>query len=134
MVDTSSDTSVEESIDTELLEAIDTAQPAAITDKYYLTLIKKNELKFPLQDYLDPGRTYSSRSAIRLPEINIEKSEFNLDCLILVRQNPFHGSPSEHLHNHIEKLEDMMGDDYNLCKLFLFSQAGDGWISYQLDP
>ncbi|KAF3576672.1 hypothetical protein DY000_02031654 [Brassica cretica] len=92
MVDTSSDTSVEESIDTELLEAIDTAQPAAITDKYYLTLIKKNELKFPLQDYLDPGRTYSSRSAaIRLPEINIEKSVSNLDCLILLINNFYGG-------------------------------------------
>ncbi|KAF3536560.1 hypothetical protein F2Q69_00022880 [Brassica cretica] len=60
MTDTSSDTSVEESIDTELLEAIDTAQPEA-----------------------------------------------------------------EHPHDHIEKREDMMGDDYNRCKLFSFSLAGD---------
>lgn len=120
MTDTSSNTSVEESIDTELLKAIDTSQPEAgkysltksineevvlgepkdqscnannqiineqgaeIPDKTHLTLINENELKLPLQDYLDPDRTYSYRSAIRLPEINIKKSELNLDFLIFL--------------------------------------------------
>ncbi|WZY77957.1 hypothetical protein YC2023_024341 [Brassica napus] len=157
MTDTSSDTSVEESINAELLEAIDTAQPeagkslltnlnneevvlgepkgqtcnannqiinkqgTAISDKIYITQTNEKEQKLLLQDYLNLGRTYSNRSAIRLPESNIGRSEFNLDFLILVRQKPFHGSLSEHPHDHIEKREDMMGDDYNLCKLFSFS-------------
>ena len=107
MVDTSSDTSVEESIDTELLEAIDTAQPeagkslltnlnneevvlgkskgqtcnannqiinkqgTAISDKIYSTQTNEKEQKLLLQDYLNPGRTYSNSSATRLPESNI---------------------------------------------------------------
>ena len=31
------------------------------------TLIKGEEIRLPLQDYLDPGRTYSNRSAIIIP-------------------------------------------------------------------
>ncbi|KAG5410952.1 hypothetical protein IGI04_007271, partial [Brassica rapa subsp. trilocularis] len=124
MTDTSSDTSVEESIYAELLEAIDTAQPeagkslltnlnneevvlgepkgptcnannqiinkqgTAVSDKIYITQTNEKEQKLLLQDYLNLGRTYSNRSAIRLPESNIGRSEFNLDFLILPGSEP----------------------------------------------
>ena len=101
MTDTSSDTSVEESIDTELFDAIGATHPE--TGKFLLTnlnykevvlgdpkgqkcnarnqIIKEQGAAIPgkintnlinemehRQDYLDPGRTYSNRSAIKLPE------------------------------------------------------------------
>ena len=42
----------------------------------------------------------------------------------------FHGTVSEHPHDHIEYLEDMMDDKYNRCKLFSFSLEGDArkWL------
>ncbi|KAF3536136.1 hypothetical protein F2Q69_00022668 [Brassica cretica] len=43
-------------------------QGAAIPGKINTNLINEMEHKLPLQDYLDPGRTYSNRSAIKLPE------------------------------------------------------------------
>ncbi|XP_022553577.2 uncharacterized protein LOC106363332 [Brassica napus] len=48
----------------------------------------------------------------------------------MVRQNPFRETISEHPHDHIEYLEDMMDDEYNLCKLFPFSLEGDArkWL------
>ncbi|KAF2577465.1 hypothetical protein F2Q68_00006738 [Brassica cretica] len=74
---------------------------------------RDHEIKFPLQDYLNPGRTYSNRSAIKLPKGDTKKSGVSLEYLILVRQNPFRGTVSEHPHDHIEYLEDMMDDEYN---------------------
>ena len=100
-------------------------QGVAIPDKINLKIINQNGEKFPLQDYLNPGRTYSNRFAIRLPENKLGGSNFNFDFLILVRQNPFWGSLSEHPLDHIEKLEDLMEGDYNRCILFSFSLAGD---------
>ena len=69
-------------------------QGAAIPGKINTTLFNEKEHKLPLQDYLDLGRTYSNMSEIKLPENNIRRSELNHDFLILVCQNPFHGSPS----------------------------------------
>ncbi|KAF3544815.1 hypothetical protein DY000_02008534 [Brassica cretica] len=59
----SNDVETEESTDTELLTSIDTAQPEAGTEipvEINPTLIKGEEIRLPLQDYLDPGRTYSN--------------------------------------------------------------------------
>ena len=83
-----------------------------------------------MQDYINPGRTYSNRSAIKLPKDDTKKFGFSLEHLILVRQNPFRGTISEHPHDHIEHLEDMMNDEYNRCKLFSFSLQGDArkWL------
>ncbi|KAF2533257.1 hypothetical protein F2Q70_00029909 [Brassica cretica] len=63
---------------------------------------KDHEWKLPLQDYLNPGRTYSNRSAIKLPKDDTKKSEDSLEYLFMVRQNPFRGTISEHPHDHIE--------------------------------
>ncbi|KAF3596530.1 hypothetical protein DY000_02022179 [Brassica cretica] len=82
---------------------------------------RDHEWKLPLEDYLDPGRTYSNRSAIKLPKDDTNKSGVSLEYLLMVRQNPFRGTISEHPHDHIEYLEDMMDDEYNRCKLFPFS-------------
>ena len=83
-----------------------------------------------MQDYLKPGRTYSNRSAIKLPKDDTKKSGLSLEYLILVRQNAFRETVSEHPHDHIEYLEDMMNDEYNRCKLFSFSLEGDArkWL------
>ena len=63
-----------------------------------------NEWKLPLQDYLNPGRTYSNRSTIRLPKDDTKKSGISPEYLIIVRQNPFCGTISERPHDHIEYL------------------------------
>ncbi|KAF2559499.1 hypothetical protein F2Q68_00016236 [Brassica cretica] len=68
----------------------------------------------PLEaDYLTPGKTYSNRPAIKLPKDDTKKSGVSLEYLVLVRQDPFRGTVSEHPHDHIEYLEDMMDDEYN---------------------
>ncbi|KAF3607407.1 hypothetical protein DY000_02046627 [Brassica cretica] len=71
-----------------------------------------------------------SRSAIKLPKDDTKKSGVSLEYLFLVRQNPFRGTVSEHPHDHIEYLEDMMDDEYNRCSLFPFSLEGDArkWL------
>ncbi|KAF3548788.1 hypothetical protein DY000_02007627 [Brassica cretica] len=86
-----------------------------------IKLISKrdHETKLPLQDYLNPCRTYSNRSAIKLPKDDTKKSGVSLEYLFFVRQNPFCGTVSEHPHDHIEHLEDMMDDEYNRCTLSL---------------
>ena len=63
---------------------------------------RDNEWKLPLQDYLNPGRTYSNRSAIRLPKDDTKKFRISPKYLIMVRQNPFRGTVSERPHDHIE--------------------------------
>ena len=91
---------------------------------------RDNEWKLPLQDYLNPGRTYSNRSAIRLPKDDTKKFGISPEYLIMVRQNPFCGTFSERPHDHIEYLEELMNDEYNRCKLFPFSLEGDArkWL------
>ena len=65
---------------------------------------RDNEWKLPLQGNLNPGRTYSNRSAIRLPKDDTKKSGISPEYLIIVRQNPFCGTISEQPHDHIEYL------------------------------
>ncbi|KAG5393160.1 hypothetical protein IGI04_023123 [Brassica rapa subsp. trilocularis] len=130
---TSSDMSTEKSIDAAHQTSIDDTPPKA--GKLSLTYNankgivlgepKDHEIKLPRQDYLNPGRTYSNRSAIKLPKDDTKKSGVSLEYLVLVRQNPFRGTISEHPHDHIEYLEDMMDDEYNRCKIFPFSLEGD---------
>ncbi|KAF2578680.1 hypothetical protein F2Q70_00011400 [Brassica cretica] len=105
-------------------------QGTAIPVKINSTSNREKETELPLQDYLNPGRTYSNKSAIKLPKDDTKESGLNLEYLILVRQNPFRGTTSEHPHDHIEYLEDMMNDEYNRCKLFSFSLEGDArkWL------
>ncbi|KAF3562907.1 hypothetical protein DY000_02012655 [Brassica cretica] len=74
---------------------------------------RDNEWKLPLQDYLNPGRTYSKRSAIRLPKDDTREFGISPEYLIMVRQNPFHGTVSERPHDHIEYLEELINDEYN---------------------
>ncbi|KAG5393277.1 hypothetical protein IGI04_023240 [Brassica rapa subsp. trilocularis] len=52
------------------------------------TLTKGEDIKLSIQDYLDPGRTYSNRSAIKIPGDDTKKSKF-ADYYRMVRQNPF---------------------------------------------
>ncbi|KAL0713496.1 hypothetical protein Bca4012_020474 [Brassica carinata] len=105
-------------------------QGAAIPVETYSTLNKDEGTELPLQDYLNPGRTYSNRSAIKLPEDKTRISKLNLDFLLLVRKNPFCGSISELPHEHIKNLEEMISDEYNHCKIFSFSFEGDArkWL------
>ncbi|KAF3527649.1 hypothetical protein DY000_02042876 [Brassica cretica] len=71
----SSDVETEESTDTELSTSIDTAQPEAgkssltelINEEVVQTEPIGEEIRLPMQDYLDPGRTYSNRETGRLP-------------------------------------------------------------------
>ena len=74
---------------------------------------RDNEWKLPLQGNLNPGRTYSNRSAIRLPKDDTRKFWISLEYFIMVRQNPFRGTVSERPHDHIEYLEELMNDEYN---------------------
>ncbi|KAF3566731.1 hypothetical protein DY000_02015969 [Brassica cretica] len=56
---------------------------------------RDNEWKLPLQDYLNPGRTYSNKSAIRLPKDDTKEFGISPEYLIMVRQNPFRWTISE---------------------------------------
>ena len=100
-------------------------QVTAIIVKINSSSNRDKETTLPLQDYLNSGRTYSNRSAIKLPKDDTKKYGLSLEYLILVRQNPFRRTISECPHDHIEYLEDMMNDEYNRCKLFSFSLEGD---------
>ena len=84
-----------------------------------------------MQDYLNPGSTYSNRSAIRLPKDDTERFGISPKYLIMVRQNPFRGTVSERPQDHIEYLEELIKDEYNRCKLFPFSLEGDArnWLN-----
>ncbi|KAF2599811.1 hypothetical protein F2Q68_00008411 [Brassica cretica] len=83
----SSDVETEESTVTELPTSIDTAQPEAgkssltelIDEEVVQTEPIGEELRLPLEDYLDPGRSYSNRSAIKIPGDDTKKSKFNAD-------------------------------------------------------
>ena len=45
----------------------------------------KNEKELSLQEFSNPSRTYSNRSAIKLPEIETIRSKLNIEHLVLVR-------------------------------------------------
>ncbi|KAF3578007.1 hypothetical protein DY000_02031225 [Brassica cretica] len=106
-------------------------QGTAIPVQINLISKRDHEWKLLLQDYLNPGRTYSNRFAIKLPKDDTKKSGVSLEYLFMVRQNPFRRTISEHPHDHIEYLEDMKDDEYNRCKLFPFSLEGDArkWLN-----
>ncbi|KAF3503284.1 hypothetical protein F2Q69_00043160 [Brassica cretica] len=82
-------------------ETSQTKQGTEIPVEINPTLIKGEEIKLPLQDYLDPGGTYS---AIKIPGDDTKKSKFNPDYYCMVRRNPFRGSLSEHPQDHIEEI------------------------------
>ena len=102
-------------------------QGTAIPVQIHSISKKDHEWKLPLQDYLNPGRTYS---AIKLPNDDTKESGVSLEYLFMVCQNPFRGTISKDPHDHIEYLEDMMDNEYNRCKLFPFSLEGDArkWL------
>ncbi|KAF3603042.1 hypothetical protein F2Q69_00034625 [Brassica cretica] len=62
-------------------------QGTAIPVKNNLILKRDNETKLPLQDYLNPGRTYSNRSAIKLSKDGTKKSEVSFEYLFLFYPN-----------------------------------------------
>ena len=112
-------------------EASQTEQGTEIPVKENSTLTKGEDIKLSIQDYLDPGRTYSNRSAIKIPGDDTKKSMFNTDYYRMVRQNPFCGSLPEHPQDHIETLEELIPDEYDCCKLFSFSLEGEAlrWLN-----
>ncbi|KAF3568535.1 hypothetical protein DY000_02015120 [Brassica cretica] len=63
-------------------------QGTAIPVKINSILKRDHETKLPLQDYLNSGRTYSNRSAIKLPKDDTKKSGVSLEYLFL-EQNQF---------------------------------------------
>ncbi|KAF3591542.1 hypothetical protein DY000_02020168 [Brassica cretica] len=60
-------------------EASQTEQGTEIPVKENSTLTKGEDIKLSIQDYLDPGKTYSNRSAIKIPGDDTKKSKFNAD-------------------------------------------------------
>ncbi|KAG5384925.1 hypothetical protein IGI04_036395 [Brassica rapa subsp. trilocularis] len=112
-------------------EASQTEQGTEIPVKENSTLTKGEDIKLSIQDYLDPGRTYSNRSSIKIPGDDTKKSKFNADYYRMVRQNPFCGSLPEHPQDHIETLEELIPDEYDRCKLFSFSLEGEAlsWLN-----
>ncbi|KAG5397419.1 hypothetical protein IGI04_019233, partial [Brassica rapa subsp. trilocularis] len=112
-------------------EASQTEQGTEIPVKENSTLTKGENINFSMQDYLDPGRTYSNRSANKIPGDDTKKSKFNADYYRMVRQNPFRGSLPEHPQDHIETLEELIPDEYDRCKLFSFSLEGEAlrWLN-----
>ncbi|KAF2544694.1 hypothetical protein F2Q70_00022584 [Brassica cretica] len=90
-----------------------TKQGTEIPVKINPTLIKGEEIRLPMQDYLDPGRTYSNRSAIKIPGDNTKKSKFNADYYCMARRNSFRGSLSEHPQDHIEGRSSQMAKLFN---------------------
>ncbi|KAG5411001.1 hypothetical protein IGI04_007320, partial [Brassica rapa subsp. trilocularis] len=61
------------------IETSQTEQGTEIPVKENSTLTKGEDIKLSIQDYLDPGRTYSNRSAIKIPGDDTKKSKFNAD-------------------------------------------------------
>ncbi|KAF2617821.1 hypothetical protein F2Q68_00039772 [Brassica cretica] len=57
-------------------------QGTEIPVKINLISKRDHETKLPLQDYLNPGRTYSNRSAIKLPKDDTKKSGVSLEYLV----------------------------------------------------
>ncbi|KAF3586002.1 hypothetical protein F2Q69_00027764 [Brassica cretica] len=102
------------------INSIMNEQGTAIPVKINSISKRDHEKKLPLQNYLNPRRIYSNRSAIKLPKDDTKKSRVSLKYLVLVRQNPFRGTVSENPHDHIEYLEDMMDDEakYRLNQAF----------------
>ncbi|KAF3564497.1 hypothetical protein DY000_02015055 [Brassica cretica] len=76
---------------------------------------RDHETKLPLQDYLNPGRTYSNRSAIKLPKDDTKKSGVSLEYFSWYVKT-LSMEPSQSTHT-IEHLEDMMDDEYNRSKI-----------------
>ncbi|KAG5384626.1 hypothetical protein IGI04_036096 [Brassica rapa subsp. trilocularis] len=70
-------------------ETSQTKQGTEIPVKENSTSTKGEDIKLSIQDYLDPGRTYSNRSTIKIPGDDTKKSKFNADYYCMVRQNPF---------------------------------------------
>ncbi|KAG5393243.1 hypothetical protein IGI04_023206, partial [Brassica rapa subsp. trilocularis] len=60
-------------------ETSQTEQGTEIPVKENSTLTKGEDIKLSIQDYLDPGRTYSNRSAIKIPGDDTKKFKFNAD-------------------------------------------------------
>ncbi|KAG5411072.1 hypothetical protein IGI04_007391, partial [Brassica rapa subsp. trilocularis] len=70
-------------------EVSQTEQGTEIPVKENSTLTKGENINLSMQDYLNPGRTYSNRTAIKIPGDDTKKSKFNADYYRMVRQNPF---------------------------------------------
>ncbi|KAF2550095.1 hypothetical protein F2Q68_00033433 [Brassica cretica] len=60
-------------------ETSQTEQGTKIPVKENSTLTKGEDIRLSIQDYLDPGRTYSNRSAIKIPGDDTKKSKFKAD-------------------------------------------------------
>ncbi|KAG5415445.1 hypothetical protein IGI04_003012 [Brassica rapa subsp. trilocularis] len=70
-------------------ETSQTKQRTEIPVEINPTLIKGEDIRLSLQDYLHPGRTYSNRYAIKIPGDDTKTSKFNADYYCMVRRNPF---------------------------------------------
>ncbi|KAF3495628.1 hypothetical protein DY000_02053352 [Brassica cretica] len=113
----SSDVETEESTDTELPTSIDTAKPEA-----------GEEIRLTLQDYLDPGRTYSNRSTIKIPGDDTKKSKFNADyyCMNQHRSDiaQIENDALSDMKNQLEE-ETSYSDPYPVFNIDSFTQAYD---------
>ncbi|KAF2550097.1 hypothetical protein F2Q68_00033431 [Brassica cretica] len=67
-------------------EASQTEQGTGIPVKENSTLTKGEDIKLSIQDYLDPGRTYSNWSAIKIPGDDTKKSKFNADYYRMIEK------------------------------------------------
>ncbi|KAF3566520.1 hypothetical protein DY000_02016223 [Brassica cretica] len=83
------------------------------------TLIKGEEIRLPLQDYLDPGRTYSNRSAIKIPGDDTKKSKFNADYYCMIENDAL-----SDMKNQLEE-ETSYSDPYLVLNIDSFTQAYD---------
>ena len=71
------------------INSIMNEQGTAIPVKINSISKRDHEIKLPLQDYLNLGRTYSNRSAIKLPKDDTKKSGVSLRILSLGTSKPF---------------------------------------------
>ena len=74
---------------TNAINSIMNEQGTAIPVKINSISKRDHEIKLPLQDYLNLGRTYSNRSAIKLPKDDTKKSGVSLRILSLGTSKPF---------------------------------------------
>ncbi|KAF2603345.1 hypothetical protein F2Q70_00026057 [Brassica cretica] len=109
-------------------ETSQTKQGTEIPVKINPTLIKGEEIKLPLEDYLDLGRTYSNRSAIKIPGDDTKKSRFNADyyCMNQHRSDIAHIEEDalSDMENQLEE-ETSYSDPYSVFNIDSFTQTYD---------
>ncbi|KFK23830.1 hypothetical protein AALP_AAs44826U000100 [Arabis alpina] len=96
-----------------------------------------------LGDYNRLEEYYANKAAIQPPGFARKDFELKPAFFSLLAQHQFHGHPSEHSMDYLERFEDLASSikangvslDYVFCKVFPYSLAGDAayWLK-QLEP